>query len=349
MVSFDEGTVTSFEVIYFEQGHYPKVKASPLPTLAQSVRMHSMQGGSSKPRFGDAVDIDGKVYGIVDLTNGISYDVASAPEIGAESPVERVAYLRGSAPVWQHAEERPLTQDSAYQILAAAEKASPYAASLEVHASVEDEQSAEPELCSQIEEVNIRNDCIKALSGPAPFSHEPVQVRSLDKHKLSQMRTYCLIFDLDPADSEYPAHESIVRDEVRRQASGVSLFSKVSGLKYVPRCSAADAYIIAGVSREQTVPDEDHPTSFRYDSWVDVFIGDEHQAAKIDAMKKRGLPVGEHDTVVAQVQGYGSADSTLEKSLAGFDVAEKSLRDAVGMALYGAMGLTENGKRVLER
>jgi hypothetical protein len=67
---------------------------------------------------------------------------------------------------------------------------------------------------------------------------------------------------------------------------------------------------------------------------------------RFNALRKRGSPVPEGDITVADVQGYENAEGTLEESVAGLDLASTSVKEAVKMALFGTMGLTETGKRV---
>jgi hypothetical protein len=95
----------------------------------------------------------------------------------------------------------------------------------------------------------------------AGYIHTPYQVMSLDKDKLSHIRTYCLF--LEGGSSNYPAHDAIALNVLRQQAQGTtSLFAKMTGLKYVPRCSAADASVSVYIMREKMIPGEGDPASF---------------------------------------------------------------------------------------
>lgn len=89
------GKMLSVEVIYSGQTLHRDVITSNPITLAQAIKLHSLQPGFSAPRFGLAKDRDGAIYGIVDLANDIVYECNGA----ATGKVKTVTYLSPDAPV----------------------------------------------------------------------------------------------------------------------------------------------------------------------------------------------------------------------------------------------------------
>jgi hypothetical protein len=138
--------VAWFSIIYSEdqkwEGWEIKVTASPIPLLSQAVKVHSLQPGFSKPEFGYARDVNGHVYGVVDMANRISYNVLSPLNMGPDSSVSEVSYLENEAPVLQHAKESPLSERDSEELLEAAENSPPYTGSVEVYDSIEEKASA---------------------------------------------------------------------------------------------------------------------------------------------------------------------------------------------------------------
>jgi len=145
-VSIDDGKVSNFDVVYSlerkGEGWEIKVTAPSLPTLGQALKIHSLQPGFSKPCFGYATNIDGEVYGIVDVANRISYAVLKPSEIEPDSLVTNAGYVGEKAPVVLHGKERLLPQDKAAKLLEAADKMPPYEGTVEVYDSIEEERAA---------------------------------------------------------------------------------------------------------------------------------------------------------------------------------------------------------------
>jgi hypothetical protein len=98
------------------------IKSSPI-TLAQAVKLHSLQTGAIPPVFGLAKDNHGKTYGIVDISNRIAYTASGS---SADSQVDRVVYLGSDAPVLKTAARSKLAT-SGDPLLQAARSSEPYA------------------------------------------------------------------------------------------------------------------------------------------------------------------------------------------------------------------------------
>jgi len=125
-LTLTEEKVTIIDVVYSGTGFRKKIIASPLPTLGQAVKVHSLQPGFAKPRFGFARDRDGIVYGVVDIANRIIYTVIDSASIGPESSARLVSYVDETAPVLRWGEERPLNDKENAELLEAAERMPPY-------------------------------------------------------------------------------------------------------------------------------------------------------------------------------------------------------------------------------
>lgn len=130
LVWVSKDKVDYFDIIYSGESFHKKIAAHPLPTLGQAVKIHSSQPGFAKPRFGYARDRDGKVYGVVDLANRISYWVVDPASMGPESLVTRASYLQATAPVLTHS--TPLADQDNAELIEAAQKMKPYTVSVTV-------------------------------------------------------------------------------------------------------------------------------------------------------------------------------------------------------------------------
>ena len=126
-ISFTRDKVDGIEVIYWGKAfHHKAIFSSPLPTLGQAVKIHSLQPGFTKPIFGYAKDREGAVYGVVDTANRIAYHIAVPVSMGPESLVTEVAYLGETAPVLRSAEAAGLQREDNAELLEAAGKMAPY-------------------------------------------------------------------------------------------------------------------------------------------------------------------------------------------------------------------------------
>jgi hypothetical protein len=115
-----DGKILTVDVIYSgETLHRVVIAGSPI-TLAQAIRLHSLQPGFADPILGMAKDRDGNTYGIVDVANDIVYHCSGT---SAMSTVKTVTYL---------------------SLLQIARTAKPYASSTSpIQSSVTDDHSAQ--------------------------------------------------------------------------------------------------------------------------------------------------------------------------------------------------------------
>lgn len=95
-----DGKILTIDVIYSgETLHRVVIAGSPI-TLAQAIKLHSLQPGFAEPILGSAKDRDGKTYGIADVANDIVYHCSGTEPI---STVKTVTYLSADAPVLETA------------------------------------------------------------------------------------------------------------------------------------------------------------------------------------------------------------------------------------------------------
>jgi hypothetical protein len=123
------GIINSVDVIYF--GNTVTVdpatlapiviRSSPI-TLAQAIKLHSLQAGAKAPVFGLAKGEGGKVYGLVDISNEIVYKAGGT---SPASTVEDVFYARSDAPVLEDAANSQLANHG-NSLLQAATSSEPY-------------------------------------------------------------------------------------------------------------------------------------------------------------------------------------------------------------------------------
>lgn len=135
-----DGKILTVDVIYSgETLHRVVIAGSPI-TLAQAIRLHSLQPGFADPILGMAKDRDGNTYGIVDVANDIVYHCSGT---SAMSTVKMVTYLSADAPVLETAARLKLGS-SGSSLLQIARTAKPYASSTSpIQSSVTDDHSAQ--------------------------------------------------------------------------------------------------------------------------------------------------------------------------------------------------------------
>lgn len=121
-----DGKILTLDVIYSGQNLQGQAIASSPITLAQAIRLHSLQPGFVSPAFGLARDRDGATYGIVDVANDIVYHCISTAATGT---VTTVSYLSPDAPVLRTAALLKLGT-SAISLLQEARLAKPYSNSI---------------------------------------------------------------------------------------------------------------------------------------------------------------------------------------------------------------------------
>ena len=114
-VMADDGRILNIDVMY---------SSSPI-TLAQAIRLHSLQPGFAAPIFGLATDRDEKTYGIADTANDIVYFTSG---VAAIDTVKMVSYLSPNAPVLATAARLTLGENESL-LLHAARLAKPYSSS----------------------------------------------------------------------------------------------------------------------------------------------------------------------------------------------------------------------------
>ena len=91
-----DGKILTVDIIYSGQTLQREAIASSPITLAQAIKLHSLQPGFASPSFGLARDRDGATYGIVDVANDIVYHCIGTAATGT---VKTVSYLSPDAPV----------------------------------------------------------------------------------------------------------------------------------------------------------------------------------------------------------------------------------------------------------
>jgi hypothetical protein len=121
-VSFNNGTISNIHVIYSGKTQLgDPIEMTPI-TLAQSVKVHSLQDGMKSPVFGMAQRRDGTVFGVVDTENQIVYITNSTEQSGT---VSEVVYVRPDAPVLASATRAKLA-DGGESLVQSARAAGPY-------------------------------------------------------------------------------------------------------------------------------------------------------------------------------------------------------------------------------
>jgi hypothetical protein len=121
-VSFNNGTISNIHVIYSGKTQLgDPIEMTPI-TLAQTIKVHSLQDGMKPPVLGLAQRRDGTVFGVTDTENQIVYITNSSV---ASSPVTEVVYVRPDAPVLAAATRSKLP-DGGDSLVQAAHAAGPY-------------------------------------------------------------------------------------------------------------------------------------------------------------------------------------------------------------------------------
>jgi hypothetical protein len=95
--------------------------------LAEAIRLHSLQPGLVQPALAYARGRDGRVWGLVDIANSISYETDSATN--PDALVNRVTYLSVGAPVVQGGRDHLLSPDQSATLLLVARAESTTSAS----------------------------------------------------------------------------------------------------------------------------------------------------------------------------------------------------------------------------
>jgi hypothetical protein len=129
-VSFLNGIIGNIDVIYSgttlnidPNTLIPlTIKSSPI-TLAQAIKLHSLQANNKPPVFGLAKGEGEKTYGLTDISNEIVYTASGA---SATSTVDEVSYVSSDAPVLMDAASSKLA-DYGKSIIQAAVSSEPYA------------------------------------------------------------------------------------------------------------------------------------------------------------------------------------------------------------------------------
>ena len=122
-VRFNNGTISNIHVMYTGKTRAGDAVEVPPITLAQTIRVHSLQDGMKPPIFSLAQRRDGSVFGLVDTENQIVYITDST---APGNPVEEVVYVRLDAPVLLSAAKDRLP-DGGDSLVQAARAAAPYA------------------------------------------------------------------------------------------------------------------------------------------------------------------------------------------------------------------------------
>jgi hypothetical protein len=97
-VSNLDNKVLTIEVIYRGTALDKKTAIMRTITLASAIKRHSLQTGNTAPILAFAKSREGNVYGIVDTTNAIVYNVTGSPT-DTGSIVTNVSYVNPKAPV----------------------------------------------------------------------------------------------------------------------------------------------------------------------------------------------------------------------------------------------------------
>jgi len=117
-----DGKIITLDVMYSGKTLHREVIAMSPITLAQAIKIHSLQPGFAVPHFGLAKDRDGATYGIADVTNDIVYHCIDIADTGI---VSSVSYLSPDAPVLGTAALQKL-EASGNSLLQEARLAKPY-------------------------------------------------------------------------------------------------------------------------------------------------------------------------------------------------------------------------------
>ena len=163
-----KSSVLTFDVIYKGKSFSNGVIDEPPISLAQAVKMHSMNG-SSAPTFGYALDKNGTIYGLVDLMNNVIY-TTSAPltrdtaNVG-KSFVINVSYVGPKAPVVKSANTDLLASATTATLLSDAQSAPLY--------SLAQGTDVQPARDTQ----NSNDDAKTESQQIAPFGLEPGMLR----------------------------------------------------------------------------------------------------------------------------------------------------------------------------
>jgi len=121
-VSFNNGSISNIHVIYSGKTQLgDPIEMTPI-TLAQTIKLHSLQDGMKPPVLGLAQRRDGTVFGVTDIENQIVYITDSSV---ASSPVTEVVYVRPDAPVLAAATRSKLP-NGGDSLVQAAHAAGPY-------------------------------------------------------------------------------------------------------------------------------------------------------------------------------------------------------------------------------
>ena len=148
-----DGKIITLDVIYFGQTLRREVIASSPITLAQAIKLHSLQPGFTNPSLGLAKDRDGATYGIVDVANEIVYHCVGTAPTGK---VKTVSYLSSDAPVLETAALLKLGA-SGSALLQEARLAKPYSNSISPF-------HPENALGNSAQKAQSRNDAIDGLA-----------------------------------------------------------------------------------------------------------------------------------------------------------------------------------------
>ncbi len=102
-VSHSNSIVDMFDVIYEGTTFSREPITAPPITLAQAVKVHSLQESARPPKLRYASNDRGEMYGIVDLENRISYTTKTTPALAprwiGENQVVEVSYFSPTAPL----------------------------------------------------------------------------------------------------------------------------------------------------------------------------------------------------------------------------------------------------------
>jgi hypothetical protein len=130
MVSNSKSTVDGFDVIYVGETfeHWPII--APPITLAQAVKVHSLQKGAKAPIIRYASNDRGEIYGVVDLANRIAYTTKTPPALAprwiGENQVVEVSYFSPTAPLLENSTENLLRDGGEATLLGDAKSSALY-------------------------------------------------------------------------------------------------------------------------------------------------------------------------------------------------------------------------------
>lgn len=112
-VTVIKGVVDSFRVVYVGETLDRAAISKPIP-LSQALREHSLSH-SKDPKLAFARGNNGQIWGLVDLTNAISYKTANP--LSPDSIVTHVGYLKSDAPVLNARSEDSLDKTASQRLL----------------------------------------------------------------------------------------------------------------------------------------------------------------------------------------------------------------------------------------